>query len=232
MAVIYKIVNTLNSKMYIGSSKNFKNRKMTHLRTLRKGKHHNIYLQRSFDKYGESAFIFEIIETCDNQFDREKYWIDKLSPEYNIGAVGGGDNYTNHPNKEELRLKLVKILEEAPRASLFRERNPNWRGGTTFCSCGARISPYSKCCSKCRDRTGKNNPFYGKKHTGSARAKWSKAKSGKGNMVCRKPIYASGFIFPSATIAARALNISNGLVTYRVNKDKYDYYYLNLERLS
>lgn len=65
---IYEIVNTVNSKRYVGSSVNIQERWLTHLRELRKGTHHAQHLQRSFDKYGEECFEIRAILECDRSF--------------------------------------------------------------------------------------------------------------------------------------------------------------------
>ena len=59
--VVYKITNIINNKFYIGSTKYFITRKTHHIYTLNKKIHRNIYLQRSWDKYGEINFKFEDI---------------------------------------------------------------------------------------------------------------------------------------------------------------------------
>jgi|19_taG_2_1085344.scaffolds.fasta_scaffold00858_9 group I intron endonuclease len=61
---IYLIRNNINGKLYIGSSKNIKNRWMDHKARLRAKTHRNDYLQKSWHKYGEDNFEFEIIEKC------------------------------------------------------------------------------------------------------------------------------------------------------------------------
>lgn len=65
ISCVYVIKNIVNSQVYIGSTNNYSKRKSTHLRTLRQGIHHSPPLQRSWDKYGENNFTFEIIELCD-----------------------------------------------------------------------------------------------------------------------------------------------------------------------
>lgn len=58
---IYKITNTLNKKMYIGSSKNIKHRLKVHLRNLINNNHPNSRLQNSFNKYGIEHFSFSVV---------------------------------------------------------------------------------------------------------------------------------------------------------------------------
>ena len=64
MIGIYCILNKVNNKKYYGSSKDILNRFKRHKRDLRNGVHHNIHLQRSWNKHGEESFEFNIILEC------------------------------------------------------------------------------------------------------------------------------------------------------------------------
>lgn len=64
---IYRIICLSNDMIYIGQTINFKERKRRHLKDLRKGNHSNIIMQRSFNKYGETSFIFELILSCSKE---------------------------------------------------------------------------------------------------------------------------------------------------------------------
>lgn len=59
---IYKIENKVNGKVYIGSSVDVQRRWQGHRSTLRGGYHANPHLQASWDKYGEDAFTFTVLE--------------------------------------------------------------------------------------------------------------------------------------------------------------------------
>ena len=59
---IYQIENTNNGRCYVGSAVHLVNRWATHRRELRRGTHRNRYLQRAWDKHGEPAFCFTVIE--------------------------------------------------------------------------------------------------------------------------------------------------------------------------
>lgn len=92
---IYKIVNKINQKFYVGQTVNFRSRKSHHLGELRRGVHQNPFLQRSFKAYGEENFDFEVIEEYTFPEDyskdyireylasREIYFMWTLKPEYN-----------------------------------------------------------------------------------------------------------------------------------------------------
>lgn len=60
---------------------NIKNRLYQHIRSLNKGNHHSIKLQRAWAKYGESPFLVFILETVSDKnilMKTEQTWIDKL----------------------------------------------------------------------------------------------------------------------------------------------------------
>lgn len=76
---IYKIVNNKNNKLYIGSTINFHKRKAEHISGLKGNRHYNKHLQNAWNKYGESIFIFEVIENISDVntlAEREQYWMD------------------------------------------------------------------------------------------------------------------------------------------------------------
>lgn len=91
---IYKITNTVNEKSYIGSSIDLNSREYKHFWMLRRGSHDNIFLQRSFDKYGEGNFTFDIVEQCEENLliDRENHFITSYNSNnseygYNLATV-------------------------------------------------------------------------------------------------------------------------------------------------
>lgn len=75
---IYKIENTINGKVYFGSSNNINKRKKQHFSSLKNGSHCNTHLQRSFNIYGEDNFIFEAVEFCEekNLLNIEQMYLD------------------------------------------------------------------------------------------------------------------------------------------------------------
>ena len=76
---IYAIINIINEKKYIGSSKSVYYRwRHSHVPNLKQGTHHNNHLQNAWNKYGEDNFEFKVIEECDESIilKREGYWIE------------------------------------------------------------------------------------------------------------------------------------------------------------
>lgn len=67
MNVIYKISCVENGKFYIGSTVNKNQRWARHRKDLRAGVHKNKNMQASWNKYGEAAFVFTVIEEVADQ---------------------------------------------------------------------------------------------------------------------------------------------------------------------
>lgn len=90
-AGVYQIRNTLNGKVYIGSSVSFDRRWALHRRSLRKGTHHTVGLQRAWSKYGEEAFVFEPLLVCAPEMllFYEQRAIDTMKPRYNSARHAG-----------------------------------------------------------------------------------------------------------------------------------------------
>ena len=71
----------MNGKYYIGSSSNVPQRLKTHRCKLRGNRHENEYLQAAWNKHGEDAFVFELVEALP-EFDtasliaREQWYLD------------------------------------------------------------------------------------------------------------------------------------------------------------
>lgn len=108
MKGIYIIMNNINDKIYIGCSNDIKRRFMEH----RAPKHianGNTTLCRAFRKYSLENFSFYIVEKVSDISElpiREKYWINKYNPEYNMteGGLGVAGNIVSDETKEVLRL--------------------------------------------------------------------------------------------------------------------------------
>lgn len=118
---VYKITNITNGKFYIGSSKDIEQRFDEHKKKLKSNAHINPILQNSWNYYGEDKFKFEILEECENYYEREQYYLDTFQPfkgtGYNINdSAIGGDTFTHNPNKEIIRekVRLINLGENNP----------------------------------------------------------------------------------------------------------------------
>ncbi len=109
---IYKIINLINNKFYIGSSKNLRVRLWKHRALLRHNKHYNPHLQNSWNKYGEDNFDYCIVETCDeeHQYEKEQFYINTLHPEYNIAEKVELPSFSEESKKKqsETRKRMFK----------------------------------------------------------------------------------------------------------------------------
>lgn len=78
---VYIIQNLVNNKCYIGASQDALNRLWDHKTKLRGNYHINEHLQAAFNLYGESNFIFEILESYEDSliFSFENYWCNILN---------------------------------------------------------------------------------------------------------------------------------------------------------
>lgn len=193
MIGIYRIRNVINDKCYYGSSKNINRRWSKHKSQLKNNRHENIILQRAWDKYGKDNIVFEVVELCE-EFElltREQKYLDS-NPDYNIGVLAnGGDNLTNHPEREKIVERIGKSINEyvgkfnkeerQKKWGRYGDENPNWRGGISVnhCLCGKRIGPDNTYCVNCVPKNGENNSFYGKKHSEETIKKLSEQNKGK-----------------------------------------------------
>jgi group I intron endonuclease len=105
---IYRIVNVKNMKCYVGSSKNIEQRWKLHRDTLRTGKHHSKYLQRSYLKYGKSAFEFEVMMTCDPDYllFYEQQFLDQWKPEYNTYVTAGSNRGAKFSDEARMKMSI------------------------------------------------------------------------------------------------------------------------------
>lgn len=89
---IYKIINVINNKFYVGSAVDLKRRKTRHFSELRTGRHNNRHLQAAWAKYGEQAFVFVVVQELPPDADllaAENVWLKAHVGKdycYNIGV--------------------------------------------------------------------------------------------------------------------------------------------------
>jgi group I intron endonuclease len=107
---IYRILNLANGKSYVGSSVNIEQRWKLHRVSLHRGIHHSRYLQHSFKKYGETAFEFEVLITCDPDYllFYEQQFLDQLQPEYNTYKIAGSSKGATWSLDTRLKVSLSR----------------------------------------------------------------------------------------------------------------------------
>lgn len=86
--IIYTIRNKINGKQLIGQTVSTIDRRWkSHKYGARKGLHHNPHFQRAWNKYGEDAFVCELVAVAQNQDELnalEIYHIATTSNIYNM----------------------------------------------------------------------------------------------------------------------------------------------------
>jgi group I intron endonuclease len=85
---VYIIINIVNNMIYIGSSKDIEARWREHVHKFYGNRHENDKLQKAWNKYGEKAFQFRILEVVEEKdlVFREQYYLDLYKPyERHIG---------------------------------------------------------------------------------------------------------------------------------------------------
>lgn len=116
---IYLVTNTINNKRYVGSSSDICGRWQDHRLLADKGQHANRHFQAAWDKYGENAFRFEVLEVVADELDLltvEQYYLDWLEPEYNIAKFAGSPmRGRRHSEKTLKRMSLAQLGESNPR---------------------------------------------------------------------------------------------------------------------
>jgi hypothetical protein len=149
--IIYRIKNTITGKSYVG--------KHTTPNEFDSYFGSGIALKAAIKKYGKNKFLKEIVEFCENAdhlSEREIFWISEFNSfvpnGYNIGIGGnGGDNFTNNPNREEIRRKM--IANRKPRVASDEERERR-----SIRMTGSKLKPHEKMeCEYCKSMISKAN---------------------------------------------------------------------------
>lgn len=104
-------------RIYIGSSVSLKARWKSHRTQLRQGKHHSAHLQRAWIKYGEVAFVFEVLEYVPNVAElvvREQSWIDvagAINPltGFNMCPIAGSALGVKHTDATKAKIRAAKL---------------------------------------------------------------------------------------------------------------------------
>ena len=128
---VYQILCIPTGKVYIGSSEDLARRWSNHCTLLRGNRHDNKHLQFAWNKYGESAFEFTVIELVLVGFclEREQYWLDKTQSYntkcgFNLARVAGaamsGRSHTPETKAKMSQSHTGKPLTPEHRAAVSR----------------------------------------------------------------------------------------------------------------
>jgi group I intron endonuclease len=125
---IYEIVHVASGKRYIGSAMQFGHRWSVHRSYLRIDRHHSILLQRAWNRYGETAFEFRILEFVDDHamlIQREQFYLDTEQPAYNRALIAG--SRMGMENTPEHRARISAALNTPESQAKLSAR---WKGKT------------------------------------------------------------------------------------------------------
>lgn len=161
---IYKIINVVNNKFYVGSAVDLKRRKTRHFSELRNKRHPNGHLQAAWIKYGEQSFVFVVVEELPDDADllaAENVWLKEHVGKdycYNLG-----------------------VDATAPTLGMSGELSPTW-GYKHTDEAKAVIAASSRGRTQDEETIRKKTAYLiGKPKSAEVRAKISATLSGEGN---------------------------------------------------
>lgn len=140
---IYCIRNTVNGKIYIGSSKNAYHRvKSQHFDRLQSNRHTNPHLQSAWNQHGKKSFEYFLIEECrsDILIVREQWYLDNTlcldnQYGYNINVLAERTVLTPEQCKKISKNKMGHSVSQACREKL-RKYMLGRRTGTNHATYG------------------------------------------------------------------------------------------------
>jgi len=175
---VYCLRNAVSGLGYIGQSEDLERRQEEHLEDLGRGKHFNSHLQKSHDKYGHEAFVFEVLEQCPVEALNvtEQKWIDALWDTgllYNVArTVGANMRGVKHTPEARVRMSLAQRGKPKP---WQKGKGPNALGSHPSIETRAKMSA---------SHTGVPTGRLGVRFSDEHRAKLSAGKRGKvGNFI-------------------------------------------------
>ena len=198
MMGIYEITNLADGKMtsYVGSTVNIRSRWRHHILRLRRGAHPNPHLQHAWNKYGEGAFSFCLLEQVINKEclrEREQLYLNRafqIGDTYNIAqnveAPLLGHNFT-----EEHKYKLSQALQGNNNGVGYRHTKES--------------------------RLRMSQSRMGRHHSKEARRRMSESKKGKS----RQPFTKEHRLNMSRALAGRTLPEEHGQKIGRANARPY-----------
>jgi group I intron endonuclease len=182
---IYRIVNILNGKYYIGStSRGFRQRWWCHKGDLNKGIHRNSHLQSAWNKYGKENFLFEILMRCPPEqcISLEQRYLDTMdwSQSYNIAKVAGSGLGV------KLSPEVRRRMSEARIGKKTGPRSPEACLNISLGHIGLKRSP-EVCLAMSLKLKGRIGGHTGHLHTEDAKRRISEAHKGQPSKLKGRP---------------------------------------------
>lgn len=136
---VYRIRNTVTGCVYIGATtRPMRARWRQHADNLRAKRHSNRRMQADWIEYGESAFVFEVVEVVrrGDVFQRERHWQDlgftkegRYNPSNQRPRRSAPRERSNNPELQRLTEMLAALTDDEMLRLLALLRLPNgaWR---------------------------------------------------------------------------------------------------------
>ena len=130
MRGIYEI--SIDKYVYIGQAEVIEKRQREHLASLNRGDHHNVRVQRAFDKHGfdqDGWFcVLELVSKGEALTPREQFWFEarvrERGRERVMNLVEPADNPMNDPEVRERQAAASAV------ANREKTQNPEWKART------------------------------------------------------------------------------------------------------
>lgn len=136
MEYIYIIENANTGKFYIGRTNDPAQRKRAHFSELRRGAHGNPRLQNSFNKHGEAAFEFKVVDSAsaDKIQAKEAEWFKAFDEDktylYNCHFKTIGGEGLARPHTAESKLKISEAIKDGTRKYIFDILDERYAGAS------------------------------------------------------------------------------------------------------
>jgi len=186
---IYGFKCSVNDKWYVGSSASIYHRKADHIRRLRRNQSDHPRLQNAWNKHGEEAFEWSVLEWVtlkENLVEREQHWIDALA--------GYSDGYNTQPiaksNFGVVRSEATKQkLRELANKQVHPPRSDEHKAAISRAHTGKVVSEETR--AKMRAAYYAKPPKGGTEaaaiaNTGKTRSEETKAKQSASHMAARQ----------------------------------------------
>lgn len=123
---IYKISNSIDNRVYIGSSCNLKERIAEHKRDLLNNSHHCVHLQRFVNKYSVDVLSFDVIDFCldDLLLIKEQWYLDNTERLFNVSVSAHSPMKGLHHS--EVSKQKIRINTSGEKNHMYGKKRPKY----------------------------------------------------------------------------------------------------------
>ena len=142
--VIYKIINVVNNKFYVGSTTNMHERTRCHKNRLKRNKHHSQHLQAAWNKYGSDKFVFVVVEHIEDisllQEAEDRWLAEWVGKDVCYNKSKYSDTPMRSIAKEE-HPSYGRVVPEEERQAISKTLKENYASGYVHPRTGQKNSP-------------------------------------------------------------------------------------------